>query len=672
MKIQSNRFKLFAICCLLLGCVSTMAATADPLTVSKDSLIRLLDSASTPSRRLELLTHLSDIGLIQDNYTYTEKLWQQAVESGDQDAMFTSVRSLALRYLNLCQLDSASVWMDKARIHLQGKRKEIALQYLGMMYDIRDLTQRKELAQKLIADSQAVYQPSNPYPYMRRLYALAAIATMMDGYNGKLKSYDSYLQEGLKIACTIPLEEDYLFRAQFLMGLGSSGLKYTQALMELYKEYRQLPKVKKRIFLSHQIEIAAIARMLHHGDEIGRKQMDHYFAEFNRMVKLYPQDVVPPLDFYYYYVAQNYYEYTKNYPKIIQCCDSVIKTAPKYGMDNVYCYKTKSECLAALGHWQEAYQTITEYMAIKDSIDSENISDELTELQTRYDVNRLELEKANLISGQQKMYIMLASLLVIILSGCLLYVYRTLGITRRLKRNLETESQKAQESEKMKTLFMNSMSHEIRTPLNSIQGFSSIILSGEEIEEHMEQEMKANIEGAVTQLTDLLNDMLEISQLGCTNDMLPVAAVDIEEMCKECMNIETKKYKKPEIEYRIENNCPSPIYHTNYNYIVKAICNLLANANKFTRQGSITLGCHEDSSHNRLIISVTDTGIGIPADKREWVFEAFTKIDDFTAGTGLGLYVCREIVKHLRGRIYVDSTYTGGTRMTIDLPADKK
>ena len=412
--------------------------------------------------------------------------------------------------------------------------------------------------------------------------------------------------------------------------------------------------------------------MLHHGEEIGRKQMDHYFAEFNRMVKLYPQDVVPPLDFYYYYVAQNYYEYTKNYPKIIQCCDSVIKTAPKYGMDNVYCYKTKSECLAALGHWQEAYQTITEYMAIKDSIDSENISDELTELQTRYDVNRLELEKANLISGQQKMYILLASLLVIILSGCLLYVYRTLGITRRLKRNLETESQKAQESEKMKTLFMNSMSHEIRTPLNSIQGFSSIILSGEEIEKHMEQEMKANIEGAVTQLTDLLNDMLEISQLGCTNDMLPVAAVNIEKMCKECMDIETKKYKKPEIEYRIENDCPSPIYHTNYNYIVKAICNLLANANKFTRQGSITLGCHEDSSHNRLIISVTDTGIGIPADKREWVFEAFTKIDDFTAGTGLGLYVCREIVKHLRGRIYVDSTYTGGTRMTIELPADKK
>lgn len=671
MKILPNRFKTFAICCLLLSC-SVSATAADPLTASKDSLIRLLDSASTPSRRLELLTHLSDIGLIQDDYTYTEKLWQQAVESGDQDAMFTSVRPLALRYLNLCQLDSASIWIDKARTYLQGKPREIALQYLGMMYDIRDLTQRKELAQKLVADSQTVYQPSNPYPYMRRLYSLAAVSTMIEDKNGKLKlkSCDSYLEEGLKIARTIPLTEDYLFRTQFLLGLGGSGLEYTRELMDLYKEYRQLPKVRKRVFLSHQIEIAAIARMLHHGDEIGRKQMDHYFAEFNHMVELYPQDVVPPLDFYYYYVAQSYYEYTKNYPKIIQCCDSVIKTAPKYGMDNAYHYKTKSECLAALGRWQEAYQTMTEYIVVKDSINTEDISGELSELQTQYDVSRLELEKANLISRQQKMYILLTSLLLVILSGCLFYVYRTLGITRRLKRNLETESLKAQESEKMKTLFMNTMSHEIRTPLNAIQGFSSIILSEEEIEKSMEQEMKASIEVAVTQLTNLLDDMLEISQLGCTNDMLPVAAVDIEKMCKECMSIETQKHRKPEIDYRIENNCPSSTYYTNYKYIVKTICNLLANANKFTRQGSITLSCHETSG--KLIISVTDTGPGIPADKREWIFEAFTKIDDFTVGTGLGLYVCREIMKHLGGKIYVDPTYTQGARITIELPSEKK
>lgn len=240
----ANRLKPYVICYLLFHCTLTLGYASENLTASKDSLIHLLDSASVSSRRLELLTHLSDIGLIQDDYTYTEKLWEQAVASNNQDAMFTSVRSLALRHLNLCQLDSADLWIEKARIHLRGKPKEVVLQYLGMMHDIRSFTQRKELAQRLVADSQVVFQASNPYPYMRRLYALGVISLMLEGSNDQLRPWDSYLQEGLKIARTIPLEEDYLFRTQFLLGLGSSDLKYTQELMELYKEYRQLPKVK--------------------------------------------------------------------------------------------------------------------------------------------------------------------------------------------------------------------------------------------------------------------------------------------------------------------------------------------------------------------------------------------------------------------------------------------
>ena len=663
----ANRLKPYVICYLLFHCTLTLGYASVNLIASKDSLIHLLDSASVSSRRLELLTHLSDIGLIQDDYTYTEKLWEQAVASNNQDAMFTSVRSLALRHLNLCQLDSADLWIEKARIHLRGKPKEVVLQYLGMMHDIRSFTQRKELAQRLVADSQVVFQASNPYPYMRRLYALGVISLMLEGSNDQLRPWDSYLQEGLKIARTIPLEEDYLFRTQFLLGLGSSDLKYTQELMELYKEYRQLPKVKKRIFLSHQIEIAAIARMLNHGDEIGRNQMDYYFGEFQRMVKLYPQDVVPPLDFYYYDVARNYYSYIKDYPKAIECCDSVIRTAPQYGMDNSYYYEERSKYLALSSRWQEAYQAITDYITIKDSIESQNISEELTELQTQYDVSRLELDKANLISRQQGIYIALISLLLVVLAGWLIHVYRILRITRHLKLNLETESRKAKESEKMKTIFMNSMSHEIRTPLNAIQGFSSIILS-EEVEEDMKTEMKESIEQGITQLTNLMDDMMEISQLGCTNDMLPVGTVYIGQLCEECMTIETRKFRKPNTEYRIENQCISQTYQTNRQYLAKAICNLLANANKFTPQGSIILNCHENDTRSKLIISVTDTGPGIPPEKREWVFEAFTKIDDFIPGTGLGLYVCHEITKHLGGKIYIDSTYTEGTRMVIELP----
>lgn len=671
MKLISNFLRVFALCSLLLSCLLTAGYASENLTASRDSLIQLMNSASTPARRLELLTHLSDIGLILDDYTYTEKLWKQAAESGDQDAMFNSVRPLALRYLNLCRLDSADIWIENVRTHMQGKPREVVLQYLCMMRDIRDLTQRKELAQKLVADTSVALQAANPYPYMRRLYSLGAIAMMMESTNNKLrlKPWNTYLEEGLEISRTLPLEEAYIFRVQFLMGLGSQDLKYTLELMDVYKEFRQLPKVKKRVFLSHQVEIAAIARMLNHGEKIGRQQMDSYFNEFKRLLKLYPQDVVLPPNYYYYYVAERYYSYIKDYPKAIECCDSVIKNAPKYNMDNSYHYEARSKYLAQSGRWKEAYHALTDFVTINDSISAQDISDELTELQTQYDVSRLELEKANLISRQQKVYILLSTLFLIILAGWLLHVYHTLRITRRLKQNLETESMKAKESEKMKTLFMNSMSHEIRTPLNSIQGFSDIILS-EEVEDDLKEEMRESISQGVTQLTSLMDDMLEISQLGCTNDMLPVSPVYVGQLCEECMMIETRKYRKPDTDYRIENRCDSKTFLTNREYLMKAICNLLANANKFTQQGSITLSCQEDTRLNKLIVSVADTGPGIPADKQELVFEAFTKIDEFTPGTGLGLYVCQEIMKHLKGRIYIDTSYRDGTRMVIELPAE--
>lgn len=663
----SLRFRLSAVCSLLMGC--TLGFASDNPAAAKDSLIRLLDAASSSSRKLEILTHLSDIGLMKDDYTYTEQLWEQALAAGDQEAMYNSVRPLAMRHINLCQLDSADVWVDQARIHLKGKYREVALQYMEMMHDIRDLTLRKELAQKLVADSSVTLQSANPYPYMRRLYSLGAIALMMEGSNDqlKLKPWHSYLEEGLTIARTIPLEEAYLFRVQFLLGLGSTDIKYTRELMEVCRAYRQLPAIKNRIFLSHQIEIAALARMLNHGEEIGRQQMDSYFDEFKRMVTLYPQDVIPPPDYYYYYVAQSYYDYIGDYDKAIACCDSVIKNAPKYNMDNSNYYYDKGKYLALSGRWQDAYRALTDYMTIKDSIDSQHISEELTELQTQYDVSRLELEKANLVSSQQKIYIAAASLLLIVLAGWLLHVYHTLRLTRRLKQNLEVESLKAKESERMKTLFMNSMSHEIRTPLNSIQGFSEIILSGE-VDEDMREEMKESIENGVKQLTNLMEDMLEISQLGCTNDLLPVSTVDIGQLCEECMMVEKRKFAKPDTEYRVDNRCGSKTCSTNRDYLIKAVCNLLGNANKFTPRGSVTLCCAEDAMRHKLIISVADTGPGIPADKREWVFEAFNKIDDFIPGTGLGLYVCREIVKHLNGEIYIDPAYTVGTRVVIELP----
>ena len=102
--------------------------------------------------------------------------------------------------------------------------------------------------------------------------------------------------------------------------------------------------------------------------------------------------------------------------------------------------------------------------------------------------------------------------------------------------------------------------------------------------------------------------------------------------------------------------------------MTRVIDNLLQNAAKFTAAGSVTVCCDKDDRTRKLRIRVTDTGIGIAPDKQEWVFDRFTKVDSFKPGSGIGLYLCRLIVTHLHGEIYIDSGYTGGTRIVAILP----
>ena len=83
------------------------------------------------------------------------------------------------------------------------------------------------------------------------------------------------------------------------------------------------------------------------------------------------------------------------------------------------------------------------------------------------------------------------------------------------------------------------------------------------------------------------------------------------------------------------------------------------------KKGTITLTCQIDEDQEVVVISVTDTGIGIPTDKQEWVFERFTKVDDFKPGTGLGLYICRIIIQRFGGNISIDTCYTKGCKVLV-------
>ena len=98
------------------------------------------------------------------------------------------------------------------------------------------------------------------------------------------------------------------------------------------------------------------------------------------------------------------------------------------------------------------------------------------------------------------------------------------------------------------------------------------------------------------------------------------------------------------------------------------ITNFLNNAAKFTESGSITLSYKVDDEKSNVVISVTDTGIGIPENKQEVIFDRFVKLNQYSSGTGLGLHICRLIAEILKGTVKVDPTYTDGARFLFIIP----
>lgn len=258
------------------------------------------------------------------------------------------------------------------------------------------------------------------------------------------------------------------------------------------------------------------------------------------------------------------------------------------------------------------------------------------------------------LADRNKLFLLVAGgIVLLLLAGWAAYQQ---AMVRRLKlartqfmaasEEAQRQSRRAQESEKMKTAFINSMCHEIRTPLNAINGFSELLLT--EQEPAARQAFQAEIWKSTTALTALLENMLELSQLVSSESPLPVAQTDIRLLCAERLELQKQLGDNPAVEYVNEAGTEIEI-PTNAFYLTRVVDNLLHNAAKFTAAGRITLRCRNDESRRTLQISVSDTGIGIPPEKQEWVFEHFTKVDPFKPGSGIGLYLCRLIVTRLGG-----------------------
>ena len=225
------------------------------------------------------------------------------------------------------------------------------------------------------------------------------------------------------------------------------------------------------------------------------------------------------------------------------------------------------------------------------------------------------------------------------------------------------------EKAELKQSFLNNMSHEIRTPLNAIVGFTNLLIAegADEIEPEEKATMLEIINTNNELLLKLVNDVLEISRLDSGNLSFDIKECDITKIVKEIyMTYQT--LIQPSLNFLLELDetvsLPADIDSLRFTQVIS---NFLNNANKFTKEGMITLGCKIDKEHREVCVYVKDTGKGIDDKELMMIFDRFYKTDEFEQGSGLGLSICKVIIERLAGRIEVHSEVGKGSCFSVVL-----
>lgn len=245
------------------------------------------------------------------------------------------------------------------------------------------------------------------------------------------------------------------------------------------------------------------------------------------------------------------------------------------------------------------------------------------------------------------------------------------------ERNIEIQ-RKAEElalSTQYKSEFLANMSHELRTPLNSILLLSRLMAENpdENLNEDQIESAKV-IQSSGSSLLTLIDEILDLAKIESGKMSLEYQDVEINEVVKDLKNLINPLVKEKGIEFNINiENDLAKSFETDRLRLDQVLRNLLSNALKFTKEGSVELNIKKDPKNKDFIIfSVKDTGIGIPEDKQKIIFEAFQQADGSTqrkfGGTGLGLSISREIAKLLGGYLDLKSKVNEGSEFSLIIP----
>jgi len=254
------------------------------------------------------------------------------------------------------------------------------------------------------------------------------------------------------------------------------------------------------------------------------------------------------------------------------------------------------------------------------------------------------------------------------------YNRRLQSANAQLQKNnkaLQLATARAEESTRMKSIFIEQISHEIRTPLNIICGFTQVLTTTDaELDKAEKRDMSVQIIDNAERITGLVNKMLALAEINSSvvlerEDHTSAAVIAQEAIKAAGIN------KASHVQFKlIKLFGAEQMFDTHLRSAVLALQQLLDNAKKFTEQGQVTL---KISNHEgQACFVVEDTGTSIPVYQAERIFDEFVQLDEYSDGTGIGLSIARSLARRLGGDIVLDTTYTGGARFVMTLQSQQE
>ena len=384
-----------------------------------------------------------------------------------------------------------------------------------------------------------------------------------------------------------------------------------------------------------------------------------YDSIYNELMKLKQSDGIGTIE---PVVEVNHEILNGNYAEALRLCEQLSPEKQAERMAVIY---------HRMGDNNKAYEQMAKFKKINDSIVLVSHGNVVASCYVQMNNERMKLEQKLLEdeNAQLKRWIILTVIVALVLIlAIVVWEYR-----RRIKRlkkeneRLEKERKQVEKAFDMKNEFITNITNELRAPLNPIEGFSDILGTQDyELQPEEREELSNMIKDSSKTITKLIDELAELSLYESKKTLPMNYSMSPNHLCRHMVDALRPQCKSGVRMFYETEISDDYAVQTNQEAVEALLRHLIENAIQYTNQGVITVATME--FENTLRTSVTDTGRGIPAERRSHVFDTFREMGDNQKLQGLGLSICQAIVKLLGGRIWLDENYTEGSRFIFELP----